>query len=265
LEYAMNRYYSGGLGRFPTPDLTGKGIDPANPQTWSGFTYASGDPINRFDPTGKDDVPPFFCGLGDPTDGSWDCSNILNLIALPIAVGLFDEFFQHHGKGSIPDPTVVTSNSKSVLSLFDSAFKDAWKILQRNQSCANLFDPGGGTSAASADQGVLASTLYAITPFPATQSGVGAQKISRTVVDINLKGAMFTATPSSMGQVTITVPTPSGRLVPVTLGSQSDLGAFVILHELGHQVGVFPPDKTPSINGQNSWAVLTDCFGLRVP
>ena len=34
----------------------------------------------------------------------------------------------------------------------------------------------------------------------------------------------------------------------------------ILLHELGHQVGLFGPDTTPALNGNNSSAVLSDCF-----
>jgi RHS repeat-associated protein len=56
LDYANNRYYSNAYGRFMTPDpYKAKGGGPGNPrdpQSWNRYTYTSGDPVNRLDPTG---------------------------------------------------------------------------------------------------------------------------------------------------------------------------------------------------------------------
>src|SRR5437773_8477669 len=54
LDYARNRYYSNRLARFLTVD-SGR-ADLANPQSFNRYAYASGDPINRFDPRGKDSI-----------------------------------------------------------------------------------------------------------------------------------------------------------------------------------------------------------------
>ncbi len=72
LEYAMNRYYSGGLGRFMTPDPSGKGINPANPQTWVSYTYVAGDPTNEIDPSGEFMLQvPFDWSILWPFEGFW--------------------------------------------------------------------------------------------------------------------------------------------------------------------------------------------------
>jgi RHS repeat-associated protein len=52
LDYAMNRYYSSGSGRFMT-------VDPSlssaarNPQDWNRYAYSGNDPVNYVDPSGK--------------------------------------------------------------------------------------------------------------------------------------------------------------------------------------------------------------------
>jgi RHS repeat-associated protein len=53
LDYAMNRYYSSGLGRFLTPDSFWRSARLGTPQSWNRYAYAANDPINRNDPTGK--------------------------------------------------------------------------------------------------------------------------------------------------------------------------------------------------------------------
>ena len=53
LDYADQRYYNAGLGRFWSPDPGG--IRTANrlrPSSWNRYTYVEGDPVNFADPTG---------------------------------------------------------------------------------------------------------------------------------------------------------------------------------------------------------------------
>jgi RHS repeat-associated protein len=56
LDYAINRYYWSGLGRFLTADpyvATADGAnDPGEPQSWNRYSYVLGDPINLYDPEG---------------------------------------------------------------------------------------------------------------------------------------------------------------------------------------------------------------------
>jgi RHS repeat-associated protein len=80
LDYANQRYYSNVPGRFMTPDpytaKNGGAGDPADPQGWNRYVYATGDPANRLDPRGLlgcavDDAScnPF---EGDPDDDEDD-------------------------------------------------------------------------------------------------------------------------------------------------------------------------------------------------
>jgi RHS repeat-associated protein len=138
LEYAMNRYFSGGFGRFMTPDFSGKGTNPANPQTWSGYAYASGDPTNEFDPTGQEQD--LSCGMilaleGDSAlDGSWDCSNdnpwltggVQLATSIYLAKGLADAFANGSGQGSSGGQS--SSNTGCDLQLY-------------TQPAGNKFDP----------------------------------------------------------------------------------------------------------------------------
>jgi len=56
LDYADQRYYVAGLGRFTTPDLyrasTQGANDPNDPSSWNRYTYVGSDPTNRVDPPG---------------------------------------------------------------------------------------------------------------------------------------------------------------------------------------------------------------------
>jgi RHS repeat-associated protein len=52
LDYAMNRYYSSGSGRFMSPDPYRASGGPAVPQSWNRYAYVENDPINYGDPAG---------------------------------------------------------------------------------------------------------------------------------------------------------------------------------------------------------------------
>ncbi len=57
-DYARQRYYASGMGRFLTPDPSGPG-DPADPQSWNYYAYAVNNPVNLNDPEGLDvNLPP---------------------------------------------------------------------------------------------------------------------------------------------------------------------------------------------------------------
>jgi RHS repeat-associated protein len=54
LDYMLARYYSTGLARFLSIDRVGG--NPRGPQTWNRYSYASNNPITRFDPDGLTDI-----------------------------------------------------------------------------------------------------------------------------------------------------------------------------------------------------------------
>jgi RHS repeat-associated protein len=54
-DYADQRYYTAVAGRFWSPDPTMDGVDYSNPQSWNGYAYVGGDPINFGDPSGLTD------------------------------------------------------------------------------------------------------------------------------------------------------------------------------------------------------------------
>jgi len=71
-EYAMNRYYSTGYGRFLTVDPFGGSARAGNPGSMNRYWYAGDDPVNRRDPSGLDPGDPTFyvtsTGEPDPSD-----------------------------------------------------------------------------------------------------------------------------------------------------------------------------------------------------
>ena len=54
LDYAAHRYYSTQIGRFTTPDPKAGSAKLDTPQSWNRYSYALGDPVNSYDPSGED-------------------------------------------------------------------------------------------------------------------------------------------------------------------------------------------------------------------
>jgi RHS repeat-associated protein len=57
VDYADQRYYGAGMGRFLTPD-PGKGGTAGSPSSWNRYLYVHGDPVNFRDPSGLNEAPP---------------------------------------------------------------------------------------------------------------------------------------------------------------------------------------------------------------
>ena len=51
-DYADQRYYSPGTGRFMTADPYIASGGPSDPQSWNRYAYVAGDPVNLVDPQG---------------------------------------------------------------------------------------------------------------------------------------------------------------------------------------------------------------------
>ena len=58
LDYAMNRMYSSGVGRFMQADPYRASGYIADPQSWNRYRYSRNDPVNLIDPFGLQEDPP---------------------------------------------------------------------------------------------------------------------------------------------------------------------------------------------------------------
>jgi RHS repeat-associated protein len=53
LDYFGARYYSSTQGRFTSVGPENAGVDPFNPQSWNGYSYALNNPLRYTDPDGR--------------------------------------------------------------------------------------------------------------------------------------------------------------------------------------------------------------------
>ncbi len=140
------------------------------------------------------------------------------------------------------------------------------RLIYGSINCAGALSGLGAelTSVATAVS-TTEATLYMLEPLAA---GTGAQTNGAESVFVNMNGAFFNAGPNANGTVTVTMPNAQGASTSFTFASLTDFQSFILLHELGHQLGAFGPDivddaangQNAAANGQNSATVLDNCF-----
>jgi RHS repeat-associated protein len=114
LDYAMNRYYNSGWGRFMSPDPSCASMDLRTRLSWNRYMYTLGDPVGGMDPSGLDT----YCGPSldwdgegctDGTDGGDDTPlPTYNQSAIGIPAVTTNETYG--GEAPSDDPTIYGSN-----------------------------------------------------------------------------------------------------------------------------------------------------------
>lgn len=151
------------------------------------------------------------------------------------------------------DGLIVGPNTKPEwITAFNEVFAEALNRINQKGCRQFLCKNKKGLDPAS----VLNGTEYRILPLP-DSSKTGAQTNGQASVFLNSNGPFFGRTttlyiPSDQPNIT------TKRQVP--FGSTAAMRAFILLHELGHQIGLFPADLFPFINGRHSLRVLENCF-----
>ncbi len=277
-DYAVNRYQSPGYGRFLTPDrMTGH---PSDPESWNRYSYTEGDPINFLDPSGayQCGTP---CSSSNPTvdwsflNSSGENDTDMTTVCATVAVyGVNYAIFFYGidpsqiamdcagggggGYGYVqarvapgtPQPVVLAINSG-----YNNAYDHAASF-----DCANFLTGGAAGQDAVADAlNALADTFYRALPLPAGP-GTAAQTIDATDVFINTNGAFFNAAVQNNGTVIANMPNSQGVKTQFTFASLATFQGFILLHELGHEMGVLGPDLDAPTNGMNSAGILDNCF-----
>jgi hypothetical protein len=124
--------------------------------------------------------------------------------------------------------------------------------------CGELFFPGDEDPSLTTSE-ALEATTYWVEPL---NPGVGAQTVNANTVFLNSNGAFFNAGANANGTVSVRMPNANGVFRVFTFANLATLEGFLILHELGHQVGLYGPDVNRAANGQNSQLVLSNCFTM---
>ena len=277
LDYATERYYSSGYGRFTAADLLAGHL--ANPQSLNRYTYVTNDPVNFVDPLGLDEVP---CTManGCYIVFTWDTPLYGNGGSVAGVGGGFG------GAGEEGKPLVFIgggrrSGGNGPVGKARRAVDD---ILKGNGECAKFFNQGassflgGASSQTAADLfdsdniNVESGKATTITksadgsltqPYAArTSEGTGAN----SDIILNSNGAFFNSSAfivNASGQIT-------GQTGRLTFGGTADPFAYggntlaaqagILLHEFAHTINLIPSDSSsPDQSTKNSQTILDKC------
>ena len=255
------------------------GVRPKDPGSWNKYAYTRGDPVNRFDSIGTCDqsadtsTSVTVCGTPDPVAsfpyaavglGGDFYTNAVTTVSADVAqatnaayavAGQIAAVFNVDVQPNVPLGNSYSANQMQALT---QGLNDAIKrLVSGSTGCADALSGNDSYMAAFTSGLTLAGTTYRILPLAA---GAGAATIDIGDVILNATGAFFSAAPNADGTVTVLMPNAQGVQTSFTFASSSDFQAFVLLHELGHQLGTFGPDVDAATNGQNSQTVLDNCF-----
>jgi RHS repeat-associated protein len=135
---------------------------------------------------------------------------------------------------------------------FADGFAEALNRLN-NTNCAEQFEPSCHQGPYTTGANQMQNTTYR---FPPLAPGVGAQTPADdpNTVFINRAGLFMTA---ENGTITL----PNGSMC--NLGSITNVRAFILLHELGHQLSAntgFTNDLDGATNSAHSMTIIKECF-----
>jgi len=135
---------------------------------------------------------------------------------------------------------------------FADGFAEALNRLN-NTNCAEQFEPSCHEGRENTGSTQMQNTTYRFVPLP-QGAGAGAQTVDPTNVQINSLGLYMTAV---NGRIRL----PNG--FTCDLGNVTNVRAFILLHELGHQLSGntgFTPDVDAATNSAHSMRIIKACF-----
>jgi RHS repeat-associated protein len=271
LDYAVNRYQAPGQGRFLSPDRYVASGGPKDPGSWNRYGYTRGDPVNRRDPNGTCDEgeDEESCG-GTDNYSSNGASGLCEAFAFPTvdacqqAMANCDAgdtadsnpaFCEAYGSTCLSPMSYITPTLKFAAANQQSAFQTAavdalYDVAKDN--CRNVYGDTG-----NALQIALTSATYS---YNLTQSSAGPDN-----------GTVLARTSSQTQTVTINIVGGFFGPAPVAVlafgGYQATLSAdqfrtYVLLHELGHLVGLGTLPDANNYDNAFNMGLVTDCLGV---
>ena len=238
LEYAMNRYYSGGFGRFMTIDPRGDSAEPTNPQSWNRYSYSGSDPANLFDPAGS-----HYCA---PIPGDFGDSGACAAIAFGSVMVVMDTTMDPEGDmTSEGEGFIQSGGSTNPASRGGLTPEDLHKLLKDK-----IKDLGPGCKRALPSQKTLLKKADNLVFWNGSSSGMGGVQISQLLPDIAPYNQQNSANNSTLGSIVgdsnaVTLWGPNGSISDnVDLGnnfysSNSSKQQTTLLHELLHYATQF--------------------------
>jgi RHS repeat-associated protein len=231
-DYADQRYYRVGTGRFGTPDPYMASGGPADPGSWNRYAYVQGDPINSYDPTGLLQWAP---GAYDapfyvvPGYDSWSAqgTNFFWYDPMQDARGGGGGGFIHVG-----NPSKTGPNEQRIRTVLD------WINGNIDADCAGwLSGVGDAIAGLEGDASNLDTVLIGHGTMNVGVSAFTGNNVSQTdlppgyAITVNDAGAFFVGSYTNSSGQTMTL-SANGYA-----GGTSQAQVAILLHELAHFVG----------------------------
>jgi RHS repeat-associated protein len=269
LDYAVNRYYSSGTGRFLSADPYQASGGPADPQSWNHYAYVQNDPINWRDSSGTNlenpdgsaregRVPGGGGGLGSYSGyGSEGTSYTYFGPTLGGGVLAPGSGGGGGGGGGLSNAAPMQLDSATSKLLSGALEKeDCWKQL-------------GATSAAAARSALSGANLFAKDLGVVNVAGNGTEGYTfnwqdgetsggNIIVNYNLfsepSAKAWTVGEEKMSILDIMAKTGYGQL------SDTDYRAMVVIHELSHIMGRPDDQKNPTATKDFNLNTISNCL-----
>jgi RHS repeat-associated protein len=257
LDYARNRHYSSTLGRFLTADPYRNSAGPADPGSWNRYAYVGGDPVNWYDPGG------LIKQIPDQAPPSGAIAGWVPLMGIPPMGEGGQVFYMPFGGGGGPRRITVTNYSRTGTqeAVITSVLQDLLdNVLSQVNDCSKWLTGkdfsgadfvkailGGGPIDYTFGHGQLNSASTAAFVGNRNTDGTPVQGLPNdSSITVNDSGAFFNSA-FTIGPA---------RYAGGTLAAQ----AFVLLHEIGHEVGVLASDVgNPAAGRANDALVDKNC------
>jgi RHS repeat-associated protein len=240
LDYAEQRYYTSGIGRFLTVDPHETSPHTDNPQSWNRYSYGWNDPVNQTDPSGMDPEgsPGTTCYIG----GTWWPSGYCDFALIDAAL------YANLPASSAPQTLVVKGLTKKGQK-YDRV-KQTFSEIQDSidPDCLSFLQSGGGNLNGYVSD-LLSNDLLAVGNFTsnlAAFTGTGGTNLAPgdAAIVVNGVGAFFSSA-FTVGP---------GKIQ----GGTDQADVFILLHELGHALDAagFKSDFNNSAAGKSNDALI---------
>jgi RHS repeat-associated protein len=258
-DYADQRYYAVGMGRFNVPDPLGI-VKLRKPESWNQYAYSYGDPINFHDPRGAAQVWVCF-GPEDDRTCAWEDDGTDELIVYPPppspgGVAPTNVVQAQTGAPSKPVKVYVsnysTTSQKAIEVQNDLRFIAAGLASGVDPDCNSWLKGNADIiSYEVGDKGVAASVGVG-TMSPSSTNAVagveGTNLAAGATITINLDGAFWNSN-AATGVVGIDAGTIKAQV-------------FILLHELAHNTAAqdfWDNDDTTARQDHNNLLVMSHC------
>ncbi len=255
LDYADQRYYVPGVGRFSTPDPYRASGGPADPRSWNRYTYTRGDPLNALDPSGLQDCPAStptsvtVCGAPGSASGGTGSPN----------GSLADEMLESDlsFNGGPSSGLFIINNLQKSGKTYDDVWNrlmDIRRDIQEDEKCLKFLNSGGQNAVRTIgdyfSNGLLATGTFERANIAAINSTMGSS-ISQpgyAAIIVNDVGA-YNSSRYRLNRGSI-------------VGGTERAKVFILLHELAHSLEAkdFKSDlDKPSVGDENDKLLSVNC------